>query len=174
MNSVSMCKINYIKDIDVKNIKPSRSGAIVYTLYKNKIYFILGIDTKSGDITDFGGGVSLKREDVITGGLRELSEESLGIFGNISKDEVKNCLAVYDENNIIIFIRIDIDITSKYHEFKSRLKCVNNPEVKDIKFYDKKNFIDLFEGNSVGNIMYDRIRNLLSTAKNKYEFLRYL
>jgi len=174
MTSVSMCKINYVKDIDVKNIKSSRSGVIVYTVYKNNTYFILGIDTKSGDITDFGGGVSFKREDVITGGLRELAEESLGIFGIISKDEIKNCLAVYDEDNIIIFIRIDIDINSKYNEFTKRIKCVNNPEVKDIKFYRKKDFIDLFEGNFIGHIMYDRIRNLLCTAKNKYEFLRFL
>src|SRR5437762_557673 len=90
---VSSCKINYIKDIDINKLKSSRSGVIVYTVYKNKTYFILGIDTKSGDITDFAGGVSLKKENVLEGGLRELAEESLGIFGEISVEEIKNYLA---------------------------------------------------------------------------------
>jgi len=169
-----MCKVSYIKDIDLKNIKPSRSGVIIYTVQSNKTYFILGLDTKSGDITDFGGGVSLKKETVLSGGLRELEEESLGIFGQISVDEINNCLAIYDNENIIMFIRLNIDINGKYQEFLTRIKGMNNPEVKDLRFYDKKSFINLVEGNMVGNIMYDRIRNLLSAAKKEYEFLKYL
>ena len=173
--SVSNCKINYIKDIDLNKIKPNRSGVIIYTVYKHRTYFILGIDTKSGDITDFGGGVSFKRENFLDGGLRELMEESLGIFGEISTDEIKNFLAVYDENNIITFIRLDIDIKDKHREFKERIKSVNNPEVKDLKILDKQKFIALCNGSKVSDtVMYDRIRTLLSTAKQEYEFLRYL
>jgi len=173
--SVSNCKINYIKDIDINKLKTNRSGVIVYTVYKNKTYFILGIDTKSGDITDFGGGVSFKKENVLDGGLRELAEESLGIFGKISADEIKNYLAVYDENNLIIFLRLNIDLVAKYHEFRERIKSVNNPEVKDLKFLDKQSFITLCNGGKISNtIMYDRIRNLLSVAKDQHKLFKYL
>lgn len=173
--SVSNCKINYIKDIDLNKIKPSRSGAIIYTVYKNRLYFILGEDTPTGEITDFAGGVSFKKENFLDGGLRELTEESLGIFGEISADEIKNFLAVYDENTIILFIRLDIDIIAKHKEFKERVKCVINPEVKDLKILDKQNFIALCRGDKICNtVMYDRVRTLLSTAKDQHQFLKYL
>lgn len=174
--SVGNCKINYIREIDITKIKPSRSGAIVYTVYKNKTYFIMAIDTESGNVTDFAGGVRyVKKENVLDGGLRELTEESLGIFGEISIEEIKNFLAVYDEDNLIIFIRLNIDIKSKYEEFKNRLKCIHNPEVNDLRFLDKQAFIALCNGDKVGdNIMYTRIRLLLKEAKTKYEFFKYL
>ncbi|SRR6266496_789528 len=173
--SVNNCKVNYIKDIDLSKLKPSRAGAIVYVLYKNMMYFISGIDTDSGDITDFSGGIKYKRETFLDGGLRELEEESLGIFGKITPDEIKNFLAVYDDNNIIIFIRLDIDIIAKYKEFKNRLKYIKSPEVKDLKILTKRQFMKLCnDDDSTGIVMYDRIRKLLSVAKKEYHFFQLL
>src|SRR5580765_1728257 len=103
---VNSCKVNYIKNIDFNTFRPKRSGAIPYTVYKKKIYFITGQDGESGNITDLAGGVSYKIENGLSGGLRELSEESVGIFGEIKVDEIKNCVGVYDNNNLIIFIPV--------------------------------------------------------------------
>ena len=158
--------VDHVKNIDFNKVKPSRSGIIVYTRYQGKTYFILGIDTVSGDITDFGGGVSVKTENAITGGLREFSEESLGIFGEITIEELKRCVCVYDESNIIIFVPIKIDISRKYYEFINRLKLIKYPEVKDLSILDTKEFISLINGNDIdGNIMYDKIRKLLFSGK---------
>ena len=168
------CSVEYVKTLNLNTFKPLRSGVIVYTIYKGKTYFILGIDTASGNITDFGGGISFKRENALTGGLREFSEETLGVFGNIDVEEIKNCIAVYNEKEIIIFVPFEINIKSKYLEFINRVKQVENPEVIDLSVLSKKQFISLIDGKDVNGVtMYDKIRNLLSLGKNK-NFIRYL
>ena len=169
------CEVNRVKDLDLNKFKPTRAGVIVYTVYKRKVYFIGGIDTKSGEFTDFGGGVSYKTDqNALTGGLRELSEESLGIFGTISLDEIQECVAVYDENNLITFIPFNINIKSKYYEFMDRLKFCKHPEVRDLTILDKKQFISLINGNNVGGtMMYTKVRDLLANGR-KNNFMRYL
>lgn len=178
MNCVSIkenCQVNRVKNLDLNNFKPARAGVIIYTMYKGKVYFIGGIDTKTGEFTDFGGGVSYKTDqNALTGGLRELTEESLGIFGAIGLDEIQECVVVYDDANMIIFIPLNIDINSKYLEFLNRLKYFKHPEVKDLNFLDKKQFLALINGDIVdGTIMYVRIRNLLANGY-KNNFMRYL
>jgi len=171
----NIANLTYAKNININNIRPSRAGVIAYTVYKKKTYFILGIDTKSGDITDFGGGISLKREDALQGGLREFSEETLGIFGKITVDEIKNSLVIYDDKNLIIFIHLSFDICEKYFEFQKRVKQCEKPEVIDLKFLDKKAFLSLINGNNVdGSVLYDRIRTVLSNTKSKVNFFNLL
>ena len=168
------CKVEYVRKLNLNTFRPLRAGVIVYTIYKGKTYFILGIDTASGNITDFGGGISFKRENAITGGLREFSEETLGIFGSIDVDEIKNCVSVHNDKEVIIFVPFKINIESKYLEFMSRVKQVENPEVMDLFILNKKQFISLIDGRDINGItMYDKIRNLLSLGKNK-NFIRYL
>lgn len=54
-----------------------RAGIIPYFIYRDVVYLVLGIDSKSGDVADFGGGC---RRDAtpITCALRELREETRG------------------------------------------------------------------------------------------------
>jgi len=169
------CRVNYIKNLDFNSFHPKRAGAIIYTLYKNKIQFVLGKDTDSGDATDFAGGIAIKTENGLAGGLRELTEESLGIFGKITAEEIKNCIAVYDADNLIMFIPIHIDITKKYQEFAYRVKLLKDPEVSDLYIINKRQFISLIKGGSInGTVMYDRVRKLLFGTRNKGNFMRYL
>ena len=171
---VDHCKVDYINNLNLNTLKQCRAGVIVYTIYKSKMYFILGIDTESGNITDFGGGISMKRENALTGGLREFSEETLGVFGNVDVEEIKNCVAVYDSKNIIIFLPFDVNIQSKYTEFLKRVKQVKNPEVKDLSILNKRQFLSLIEGKDIdGTTMYDKIRKLLYSGKEK-NLMRYL
>ena len=58
---------------------------IVLLHFEGKTYFCLGIDSNFGDLTDFGGGMK-KNETFINCGLRELEEESKGVFGEIKED----------------------------------------------------------------------------------------
>lgn len=175
------CHIDYVKNIKKANIKPSRSGVIVYTMYKHKMYFGLGVDNNTGDLTDFAGGVAYKKrnENCITGGLREHKEESLGIFGDISSDEIDRCLAVYNSTTLIIFIPLKIDIPSKHLEFLKRVKRCPNPEVADIRFFNKRQFLDLItsptnEGPEDKKIMYHRIKHLLQAGYTQHNFIRLL
>lgn len=171
------CKVDYVGNIKLSKVKHNRAGVIIYTIYKGKLYFILGIDSKTRDITDFGGGVAFKskNENSITGGLRELKEESLGIFGTIKSSEINKCLAVYDEDTIIIFVPLKINLQNKYMEFLNRVKNYPNPEVIDLRFFDKRQFIELINGKDTNEKrMYHRIKKLLIDGYTRHNFMKLL
>lgn len=44
--------------------------------------YILGRDTKTGKLTEFGGTVEDSDVDIVAGAFREFNEESLGVFGD--------------------------------------------------------------------------------------------
>jgi len=151
-----------IKNIDVytsqiKNVKmtmetPSRSGVIIYTHFKGKTYFCLGIDSNFGDLTDFGGGMK-KNETFINCGLRELEEESKGVFGEIKEEEIQSNMGVYSKNMMIMFIYRNVDMVKTKKDFKS------NNEVSNIEWIETKDFIDIISGK--GKRMYSRVRRVL-------------
>src|SRR5258708_15542441 len=100
-----VCKYK-VKNINLNVVKPQRGGFILYTKKWNEIYFGLGIDTITGEITDWAGGISYKEgydKNVIDGAIREFTEETLGIFGTITYEDVEECLAIYNSSNLIIF-----------------------------------------------------------------------
>jgi len=151
-----------IKNIDVytsqiKNVKmtmetPSRSGVIIYTHFKGKTYFCLGVDSNFGDLTDFGGGMK-KNETFINCGLRELEEESKGVFGEIKEEEIQSNMGVYSKNMMIMFIYRNVDMVKTKKDFKS------NNEVSNIEWIETKDFIDIISGK--GKRMYSRVRRVL-------------
>lgn len=84
-----------------------RCGVIPYTIINENKYYCFGIDAMYGTLTDFGGSVK-KYESFCGAAVRELEEESLGIF-DISPTTAYRCSeAIYDANNIILFIYVKI------------------------------------------------------------------
>ena len=147
----------------VKNVRmsletPVRCGVIVYTRYKGKTYFCLGVDSVYGDLTDFGGGIK-KNETVIEGGLRELQEESQGIFGKISVTEIRDCMTFYTNNMMIIFVKRQVNMEQISQVFKEKISEDKNIEVKDITWIEKQDFIDSIFGK--GKRIYSRVRKIL-------------
>lgn len=58
-----------------------RAGVIVYTVHNNELYFLLGIDRRTREFTDFGGGCK-QSETLLESAWREFGEESCDIFKN--------------------------------------------------------------------------------------------
>ena len=109
------------ENIKIRNEGPIRSGAIIYTHHLGETYFCMGIDSCYGDLTDFAGGVK-GGESIIRGGLRELYEESLGIFGELSEKNISQNLAFYSNNMVIMFIRLQINIEKSKRDFLNKIK----------------------------------------------------
>ena len=83
--------------------RSARAAVVPYTIRPTanggwQLWFLLGIHADSGDVTDFGGGVK-KHEYDITGGHRELDEETKAIFKNaISLNDLNTCVAAVMED----------------------------------------------------------------------------
>lgn len=152
---------------DLKSVKmvgdgPIRSGAIIYTHFQGKTYFALGQDSIHGDLTDFSGGKK-QRESIIEGGLRELEEESLGVFGKLLVGDVKDCMGFHTNNMLIMFIHLDVNMQRVVEEFDKRLgekSEKENLEVNQIVWLEKSDFLKSIEGK--GRRLYSRVRRLLS------------
>lgn len=161
---IPICPIQkkYVREANIKSIKASRAGVIVYTIYNNKVYFGMGVDFESKDITDFGGRVSYYNDkNVLVGALREFTEETLGVFGLIKPDQVSDCPIVYDSDNLILFIHLKVDIATINNSFEIAKQKVNKPEITKIVWLDIISFLASIKSE---NIMYKRVRDLLHNA----------
>ena len=156
-----------VNNVDLNKVKPIRGGVIIYTLYNNNIFFGLGIDSKTHDITDFGGGISYKKDkNVILGSIREFNEETLNIFDDISFEELQECPVIYDNNLLLLFLRVNInpnDISNYFLEIYKKTKL--KKEVCSITWFSLDEFIHIIKNSK---ILFYKIKNLLNKSKNNY------
>lgn len=132
---IKICKVEEFEH----SFRSTRAGCILYNLQNDMFYFYLGVDAKSGNLTDFGGGVK-KNETVIEGALRELYQETNYLI-KLEEDDIKDYYIAYNSFISIIFIHVNFE----YDKFKQKFleKKNNNSELSDIKmltyveFYDK-------------------------------------
>lgn len=95
-----------IYDSKVLDINPVRAGVIPYTIDKfGELHFLLGIDRRTRELTDFGGGIKT-HETSIQGALRELHEESCRVFTTIitKTDLEKATIIVNNKKDIVLFL----------------------------------------------------------------------
>lgn len=161
--------VSLTKELKITKETPVRSGVIIYTKGDDGvIYFCLGVDTESGNLTDFGGGVK-KGETIVDGGLRELEEESLGIFGRIEASDIDETVTFHSPNMAIIFIPLKVDRNTIIKQFNEKIEGKINPEVCDIAWLDMKEFMESIHGR--GRKLYIRVRKILSKVTSTINIL---
>ena len=102
---VDNLKVEKVSRLDLSLVRPGRGGVVLSATWNGVKYLGMGEDWKTGEITDFGGGLSyvklaaagggevkkvkVKRrhgrkrgmdKDAVLGSMREYLEESLGVF----------------------------------------------------------------------------------------------
>jgi len=160
-----------------ENRKFKRAGIIPYTIIEDKKYFCLGVDSKYGTLTDFGGGIK-KEETFIEGACRELEEESLGIFDFTSEKDIKNITdyskTIYDGTTAILFVHVKVnDLNSVVEEFHRRMNkqtFVENSNImwipEDIFFYLIKSGKTIRNGKYIYPSVYKIVNDLLRSVSN--------
>ena len=179
-----------VRDVKWDTVCPTRAGIIVWSRDSSAgLKFCLGLDCKSGDITDFGGGVSYRKDgSALNGALREFNEESHGVFGEFTPSQLQDCMVIYNRSMLIIFLRIDnimsplIDLTVNEPvtvepgpvELSAKFESRATPrsEISNLIWVDETEFRDLIvTGVHHGRRLYSRVRNLLLHAENFLTFL---
>lgn len=97
VTSMSLCgrgkefveKIFWVRHVDWTKYNIKRAGVIPYTVINGHVHFCLGVDFKTKELTDFGGGIRDSDESPLHGALREFREESNGVFGEENYDSDK-------------------------------------------------------------------------------------
>ena len=141
----------------IRKPKIKRSGVILYTTYENEVFFFMGMDAKSHQLSDFGGGTKIKSKlNPITEALREFHEETLNIFKKFTVDQIKDNICLFDKENLIILINVNLNIKKTFEKYNDTHKKLissgveKEPEMCSIviislddlkKCFDKKNII---------------------------------
>ena len=165
---MSQVHVKTLKNINFSKTRVQRAGFILYTLYKGNIYFMIGIDSKTHELTDFAGGIKYKTDrHVLSGAIRELQEETLDMFEPVTYDDVKDCITIYDDKNLVIFMPTSLDPDTVCCEFNNKYreaiekKKFEDPEVCGITWLDIDEF-SLHIKNP--GIIYSRVQSLLLKA----------
>lgn len=159
-------KIENIKDVNIlsvsqflrKNLKLRRSG-IVPIIKRNKYTFYgFALDQSSGDITEFAGRKEEKDKDLLNAALRELNEESFGVF-NITREmvESQNAEVLFNSLSCLFFVELkDKDFMDYVNKF--------NIKAKEYKKEKKK-----LENGLLFWVTEEQMRSLLSVPPRIYE-----
>jgi hypothetical protein len=165
--------ISTAKQCIAAGITPERAGVILYTVHQKQLYIGMAVDSASHDLTDFGGRIYYDADlNCITGSLREFHEETLGIFDPISPDLVDDYTTVYDNNNLIMFLHININpntVSEKFLTIHNKHVTLmgdsahRNLEVCGITWLTISTFIA-----AVGKYgtIYERVRKVLQHVKD--------
>lgn len=115
--------VTLVKTFDYK-INIIRSGVLLYTYEDGKLYIGFGIDRVYDEYTDFGGKVEKNDKNAITAALRELDEESNGLY-KFTPNGIQKSLILYDHKMAIIFIYVDMASSKQF-------KATDTSELKGI------------------------------------------
>jgi hypothetical protein len=162
-----------VNHIHWNKLRPARAGIIPFTFSKDKtLLFGFGLDKIYRELTDFGGGVSYKKDKTaLNGAIREFQEESLGVFGNVTQDQLKDSLVLYTKNTLIIFVYFDADPEAINNAFYDRIIHEKNPEVSDIVWLTEKELKVALQPKS--RLIYVRVSHILKNAGNYYNILNH-
>jgi len=146
---------------------PKRAGVIPYVIHNSMIYFLFGIDRKTRELTDFGGGVKLNETCEIAA-HRELHEESCNIFiHQIDVDLIKSSCAIFSKsgNTALYFVKLDeawyeSHIEEKFYYIQQALNEKKYNELVGVKWVSEINFREVVY-NKYNHCLWKRIQNFL-------------
>lgn len=122
---------------------------------------MLGMDRKSEDYSDFGGGRK-RRETFFFGAFRECSEETEDLI-KYNSDEVETVLSVMYHEIAVVFLPLQLD--EKHLELIPKLfqlRAKEDSEMSHIKWFDLDSFLHLiFKPDKLKMNMYYVIRTAL-------------
>jgi hypothetical protein len=175
----------YVRNVNWSQMKQTRAGIIPYCNIHGTRYFNLGIDGRYRQYTDYGGRRDDRDLNPLRVALRELSEESLYVFGRIPQDILDKGLVIYDLDMIIIFIDVTniisgqtlSGISQRFEQKRANAKYSKHKELSSLAWLDEGTFkwlIDFPKKTMVNPIsqqpleFYNMVQNFLYRSGDFY------
>ncbi len=143
-------------------VQTPRAAVVPYIVKEGELFFLLGQDRQSGDITDLGGGVK-QYESTLAAALRELDEESDEILGSLKPNDFSCSVALLDNQMGVLFIPLSkrwyVDAPKLFNSKKGTCKKKSHTEIKQLIWFNEKDFQELIRPNSQNSSkMWKRLR----------------
>lgn len=152
-----------VRDVKWRLQKLRRCGVIPWTVIESKLFFCLGVDADTKELTDFGGGIKLRDRTPLHCAIREFREETKAVFGDIYKYELfRDSLCVIKDDMLIIFFYVDpYFFRDSGKRFLTKAKHVRD-EISGLTWYTETEFYVLFYGNTMQRI-YSLVRDFITS-----------
>lgn len=156
----------------LRTIVTNRSGVIPYIYEGGKLYFLLGVDRKTNELTDLGGGVK-KGENSLSAAIREFKEESRSSFNKkyYRANTYALAPAVHDKDHkmSVIFLPVHtrwfLMAPVIFKEIQTKKKT---DELVDIRWYQLEEFMSiLFDPRN--KLMWKMVQKFFITNIPEYE-----
>ena len=159
-----------------------RAGIIPYAHFQGTQHYLMAIDSKYQELSDFGGQVK-HRESFIDAVCRELYEETLGFFDYTSAESkravLQSSIAIHDDKEtLILFQEIQcqdpFEVIKEYQRRASKLGDQENsgmlwvPHSVFVCLYQSKEAVKVSETLSYPK-MYCRISDLISIVGGLFD-----
>ena len=159
-----------LTDCDLTRLVPDetgllRSGVIPYVKRRGDIYFLLGVDTETGEWSDFGGGVK-SNENALFGGLRECFEEIRGIIDFHELGLIRH--AIYERKSKQKVCIMFSEVTKKgffqnaRKEFHKKGRSSSYQEMRDVVWLSSEEMLRMSRLTYRKSKIWSRIRYVLS------------
>jgi hypothetical protein len=161
VESSEFTTVTKVSLLNLSTIKPARGGIIISTIIEGMKWFCFGQDWKTGEITDFGGGICYGQDlktglvvgrkrrnyrrdgdshrdkeiidkDIVQGCLREFKEESLDVFPEITKQILDDSEALFTEKMMIIIIPLSVNPIEISKTFEEQVSKLERHEVRKL------------------------------------------
>lgn len=125
-----------------------RAGIIPVTRdpHSGAMWLCMARDSKHRELTDFGGGLRQTDRCVLQGVMRELAEESLGVFGITEETVLWNTATIHHHGWLVSFVGVDYGVitTSVARFANAPRENIHAEETSDIVWIPETLWASLF------------------------------
>jgi hypothetical protein len=134
-------QINYGWQIDWANREYVRGGVIPFTEINGNRFYAFGLDSAAGTICDFGGSREIADLDILDTALREFEEESLGVFGRPTREQIQDRQVLLTESMVLILLPVKSSMTQYSIAFARTVLTVREPEIRTIVWLSRAQLV---------------------------------
>lgn len=156
-----------VQDIDWTDRKYIRAGVILVVQQGGVRFFGFCVENGVAAIGDFGGHREKTDRDALDAAIREYREESLNVFGELTRDTVQDYYVIEGTDTVEILIPLDPPFYRYTQRFDQILGENPKHEVQSIVWLSRRQLLtaidsqeSAFAGTKIYH-MYDRIRNTI-------------
>jgi len=156
-----------VNETDWNDKKYIRAGIIPYIEEKGIRFYAFGLECSMGTIGDFGGHKEKTDMDALDSALREYVEESLNVFGILTRDKVKDYYVLDGKDTAEILVPVEGSMFKYSNKFKHIIGINPQHEVQNIVWFSRKQLITIINSQQEKYdgikpyLMYGRIRDTI-------------
>ena len=163
-----------VRDMNWNDPKYIRAGIIPVVEQHGVRFYGFGLDNNVGQLGDFGGHYEHVDADLLDTAIREYEEESLNVFGVLTRDLLQDCVVLDGTDTIEILVPVPPPFYAYTQRFRAMITTNTEHEIQDIVWLSAKQVITAIDSQQATHQqtklyhMYTRIHDVLRRNRDAF------